>query len=388
MNKHMRLLFAALFIVIIVLAAAITRFYSHTDNKVYDGGAQSAIAKKLDVSESGYILFQDSSGMYGVADSSERVIVSPEWEKLSFTDSAYLIAEKHSHGNHLTGCINYEGDVAVSLIYDSIERTEIDGFTFYLAVSHDDGSCVIYDKDFEPCFTRAWKKCRISENEVMLCTDKGTYYYVVNSNGFTLKKAVLSGNTMSHDYELTINSKYLFSKLSISMLEEMNEAAGKYVEYAFTGDASCLENVKKGENALFTQLFPGESKIKSKRLTGVSDIFLYSKRSDDNVPHFAVSVTIDTDIIYTDENKKNSRMEGEYTAVIEFSGGSAGELKATLGSFKEDAPEYPAPEPEHPLINEHNDTESGYTAGTESSTESFEMPEYTTVQPQTEITYY
>ena len=47
MNKHMKLLFAALFIVIIVLAAAIARFYSHTDKNVYDGGAQSAIAQKL-----------------------------------------------------------------------------------------------------------------------------------------------------------------------------------------------------------------------------------------------------------------------------------------------------------------------------------------------------
>ena len=95
MNKHMRLLFAALIIVIIVLAAAITRFYSHTDNNVYEGGSQSAIAKKLDIN-SGYILFQDSSGMYGLADSSERVVVSPEWESLRFTDSAFLIAEKHS----------------------------------------------------------------------------------------------------------------------------------------------------------------------------------------------------------------------------------------------------------------------------------------------------
>ena len=385
MNKHMRLLFAALIIVIIVLAAAITRFYSHTDNNVYEGGSQSAIAKKLDIN-SGYILFQDSSGMYGLADSSERVVVSPEWESLRFTDSAFLIAEKHSHGNPLLGCIDYDGDITVPLVYDSIEKKDLGGMTFYIATAHSDGSFVIYSNDFEPCFTRAWDKYDIGENEITLSTKKGSYIYTVNKNGFTLKKATLPGKAMAHDYELSITSKYLFSKLTDSMMEDMNEATGKYLEYAFSGDEKYLDDINAAENPLFTPLFPNEERIKSKKLTGVTDIFLYSKRSDDNTPHFAVSVTVHADIVYTDENKRNARMDGRYTAVIEFTGSSAGELKAVSGSFNEAAPEYPAPEPEHPSISEHSDTESGDAAGEEGTAGTLTTTE-TTALPQTENIY-
>ena len=382
MNKHMKLLFAALFIVIIVLAAAITRFYSHTDKNVYEGGAQSAIAKKLVTSDSGDLIFQDSSGMYGVADSSERVIVSPEWEKLSFAAPQFCIAEKHIKGNTLCGCIDLEGNIVVPLIYDSIEKKQADGFAFYIAKAHADGSCVLYTNEFVPCFTRSWDKCEIDGDQVTLYTDKGTYLYTVNANGFTMKNAKVGGSTGSHEFTLDITSKLLLSKLTVPMIEDMIDVTGKYLEYAFSGDEKCLEDVKTVENPLFTTLFPDETRIKSRKLTGVSDIFLYSKRSEDDSQHFAVSVTAETNMVYTDDNNKNARMDGKYTAVIEFSGSSAGELRAVSGTFKDTAPEYPAPEPEHPPISEGANTESGYITGNEAIPPL--LPESSSLQPQTE----
>ena len=178
----------------------------------------------------------------------------------------------------------------------------------------------------------------------------------------------------------------LLSNLTVPMLEKMTEVTGKYLEYAFTGSEQYLENVKTDENSVFTPLFPDEERIKSKKLTKISDIYLYSTRSDDTIPHFAVSVTVDANIIYVDDNNKNARMSDSYTAVIAFSGGSVGELTAVSGTFKEAVPEYPAPEPEHPAIGERMDEENGYTAGSESTT----MPQTTSedaVMPTTENNY-
>ena len=79
-------------------------------------------------------------------------------------------------------------------------------------------------------------------------------------------------------------------------------------------------------------------------------------------------------------------MNGKYTAVIEFSGSSAGELKAISGGFRETAPEYPAPEPEHPSISENSDTESGYITGNTDGTALPSVPD-TTVPPLTENIY-
>ncbi len=384
MNKHMKLLFAALFVVIIVLAAAIARFYSHTDKNVYDGGAQSAIAQKLGTNSNGDLIFQDSNGLYGVADSSERVIVSPEWDDLSFTDSSFCIAKKHVHGSLLCGCIDYEGNVIVPLIYDSIEKKQINGFSFYTAVSHTDGSYVLYSADFSPLFTRSWKNCEYDEETLTLHTDKGSFLYTVTPMGLAMKNAKLYGSAVKHDFELDITSKLLLSKLTVPMIEDMTAAAGKYLEYAFSGDEKYLSDIKTAENPVFTTLFPDEERIKSRKLTGVPDIFLYSTRSEDDVPHFSVSVTAETDLVYTDDNNKNAHMDGKYTAVIEFSGSSAGELKAISGGFRETAPEYPAPEPEHPSISENSDTESGYITGNTDGTALPSVPD-TTVRRRQKI---
>ena len=121
------------------------------------------------------------------------------------------------------------------------------------------------------------------------------------------------------------------------------------------------DDIIRSDNAVFNPLFPDEKRIDSKRLLSIPDIFLYSTRSDDDTPHFAVAVTADTEISYHDDNDKLCRMNDRYKAVIEFKGSSAGELKAVSGAFTVNAPDYPAPEPEHPAINEHPENIVGYS---------------------------
>ena len=74
MTKHMRLVVSVLFIVIIVLAVAITRFYSSTGKSTELSGTQPAIEKILDDDKSGNHIFQNDSGMYGIIDSNNLII--------------------------------------------------------------------------------------------------------------------------------------------------------------------------------------------------------------------------------------------------------------------------------------------------------------------------
>ena len=98
-------------------------------------------------------------------------------------------------------------------------------------------------------------------------------------------------------------------------------------------------------SAVFLTLFPEEHSITSKKLTGISDISIYSVNTDDTIPHYAVSVTAYTALTYRNEANKTKRLRGGYKAVVEFSGTSAGDLKAVSGMFVPDKPDYPAPEP-------------------------------------------
>ena len=306
---------------------------------------------------SGNRIFRENSGLFGIIDSSDRIIVAPEWLDLKFTDGNLCIAKQRIDGNLLSGCIDYEGNISVPFIYQNIEYHKEEGFPFYIAESAKDNSRVIYDSRFVPCFTRSWESYSLSDGEITLRTNSGTYEYAINQDGFRLKSAEVIGKTMERSYVLSIYSRILLSKLSVSMIEKMAEDTEKYIESAYTGNDEILSDITNGGRSAFTQLFPDDHKILSKKLLNISEIFVYSVRSDDNIPHYAISVTADTEIEYSDEASGKNTLTDEYTAVIEFSGYSENDLTAISGSFTQEEPEYPKTEDETENTSENETTE-------------------------------
>lgn len=330
---------------IISLAIAIRSFYSDTTQSTGNNNFQTDIIKTLETDENGNIIFTDNSGLSGIADRNNRIIVAPEWNEIKFTGNNICTARQRIDDRLLTGCIDYEGNIKVPFIYNSMDRYEKDGFIFYIAVSGDN-SCVVYDRNFMPCFRKSWKNYTLSEenDEISFKTDSATYGYAINENGFRLKSAEIVGKTLGRSYVLSIYSRILLSKLSVSMLEKITDITGKYIEYAYTGNDVILDDITNGGRSGFTQLFPEDHRILSKKLINISDIFMYSVRSDDDTPHYAVSVTADTEIEYSDETSGKNTLRGEYTAVIEFSGYSVNDLMAVSGNFTPEEPEYPQPD--------------------------------------------
>lgn len=328
---------------IILLAVAIRKFYSDTTPSTGNNTFQTDIIDSIDTDKSGNKIFKDSTGLSGIIDGSDRIIVAPEWHELKFAGNNLCIARQRIGEKLMTGCIDYEGNIIVPLIYNSIEHNQEDGFEFYTAISGDN-SCVIYDSRFVPCFRRSWKSYSISDSEITLKTDNASYDYAISEDGFRLKSAEIVGKTLDRSYVLSVYSRILLSKLSVSMLEKMTETAGKYIEYAYTGNDIILEDITNGSRSGFIQMFPEDHRILSKKLLNISEIFIYSVRSDDDIPHYAISVTADTEIEYSDETSGKNILRDEYTAVIEFSGYSENNLTAVSGKFNLDEPEYPQPE--------------------------------------------
>ena len=352
MNKHMKLVVSALFIVIILLAVAITRFYSDTGKSTGGGTTKSDEIQKLGTDSDGNRIFKDSSGLYGIVDSSDRILVSAEWQSLDFMGSGLCTASKTIKGKNLKGCIDYEGNLVVPLVYSSINRHRSGDFTFYTAETDSDSSCVVYSENFVPCLSRSWDSCSFNDGELVLTSDSGTYIYTVSGSGFSLKSAHLSGQALGSDFNVDINSRILLSKLNASMLEEMIADTGKYIEFAFTGSSEYISGIKTSGVAIFTPLFPDEENITAKELEGISDIYLYSVRSDDGVPHYAVSVTANTELAYKDETGKNQKLTAPYKAIVEFRGNSENDLAAVSGAFILSKPEYPQSAP----TTDENDT--------------------------------
>ncbi len=342
MNKHMRLVASLLFVVVILLAIAITRFYSDTSKNTSRSSAQTDIERRLGSDAAGNRIFEDSAGNYGVIDSDDRVIVPAEWLDLSFAGEGRCIAAKRISGKVMKGCVDYEGNIAVPFIYRSITPFKGGKQMLYIAESGIDSSFVVYGQDFSPLFRRSWSSVRTAGNTVTMKGDEGTYTYEVHGEGFRLAEAELTCRALGCECTFMVKSPLLLERLDPEMLRCIVTAAGKYLEFAYTGDGSFISDVRTGGKPALTKLFPEDKRILEKKLLGIKEIYLYSSGSDNGVPLFSVSVSAETELKYTAEGfDAPQTMKSNYRAFIRFSGKSATDLAAYSGSFELSEPEYP-----------------------------------------------
>ncbi len=352
MNKHMRLVVSVLFVVVILLAIAITRFYSDTSKNTSRSSAQTDIERRLGSDREGNRIFEDSSGFCGVIDSSDRVIVPAEWLELSFAGEGRCIASKRINGTVMKGCVDYEGNIAVPFIYRSITPCVSGSKTLYVAESGIDSSVVLYDADFSPMFRKVWTDCTVTGDTLTLSSGTGTYTYSASGDGFRFSEAEVRGEALSCGFDFSVKNPMLLERLDPAMLEYMASAAGKYLAFAYTGDGVYVSDIRTGGKPAFTMLFPDDKRIVSKKLLAVDDVYLYSAGSEDGVPVFSISVSAKTELSYTVEGKDEPEsMKASYRAFIKFSGTSENDLTAVSGSFELTEPEYPEPEiPAEPYV--------------------------------------
>lgn len=356
MNKHTKLLVSVLVVVIIILAVGIARFYLSVSGNTGSSNETTNIIRKLDIDDNGNRIYEGEGGLYGVVDSNDRVIVAPEWTELSFADGSCCIASKRIGGRLLSGCIDYEGNIVVPFIYRNIIAHEADGFVFYTAESDSDDSCVVYDSGFKPYFMEAWEECSVNDNTLSLSDGISTFSYTFGENGLICSSADVSGQALGCSFTMNLYSRVLLSKLSCDMLEKISDGVSDYLTFAYTGDKMALPS--SSQQPAFSMLFPEDSRIITRKLLGVSDIFIYSEKSEGDNRVYAVSVVADTEISYIGTDEALKTLTDEYKAVVRFEISDYGKVSMVSGSFIKPEPDYPVEIPEDITSENPDDSDS------------------------------
>lgn len=340
MNKRTRLIVSLLFVVLIILAVAITRFYLNVPKSPAVNGGSDTVEKIVVSNDEEYSIFTDSAGNCGIVQSG-RITAVPEWQSLEFAGDYLCIASKRIGGSMKYGCIDFDGNAVVPFVYSKIEKEIMGGSVFYCAES--DGSFVVYDSDFTPCFNTAWQSCEFTEDELHLHDNNGSYTYVMSKDGLLFKSANYSGSIMNRPYELNIYSRVLLSKLSPVMIEQMMKFTEIYIEYAFRKDDD--EISKAGVDMRnFSMIFPDSDEIMSRRLIAIPEVHVYNVGTENGEALHEVSVSADAELLYTAENGETEKCTNTLKASVRFRGSYETNLEAVSGSFEPQIPDYPQEE--------------------------------------------
>lgn len=343
MNKRTRLIASLLFIVLIVFAAAIIRFYVNVPEDMHNDTGQAEIVRTVDTDNSGNIIFNNGSGGFGIARDG-KITAAPEWLELRFAGSGICIASRKFGGKILYGCIDYEGNIIIPFVYKSIEKKVTDVSTIYCAECDSDGSYVLYDENFMLLLRQSWDSYSIDKSEVIVTDNAGVYNFSISSYGLIFKSATVSGEIMDCPYSFNVYSRVLLSKLTVPMIEKMTAGAEKYLEYAYTFDNELLSWFESENRRNFIPAFKDDPRIISRNLLGISEVHIYSVSSDDGIPKYDILINADTEIIYYDESGEKKSLNDNYRLTVKFSGSSESDFHAVSGKFELDSPAYPEPE--------------------------------------------
>ncbi len=341
MNKRTRLVVSLLFVVLIILAAAITRFYLDAENNPAMNVGNESAEKVISVNDEGYSIFSTDKGLYGISESG-RILAAAEWNSLDFAGENLCIASKKVNGRLKYGCIDFDGNIAVPLIYSRIEKKSAADMTFYCGYVEND-EIVLYDESFNPCFSSVWSSCAVSDDEIRLENEKGSYLYKTGDKGLLFRSANLTGEIMEKPVELNIYSRVLLSKLTPAMIEHMIDFADGYISYVFGDDETELK-AAGADMRQFKTLYPESSEIVEKRLEAIPELHIYSVGSEDGILLYDVSLSADVNIEYAAEDESIQTLDTQVKAAVRFRGNYETDLEAVFGSFEPQTPDYPQEE--------------------------------------------
>ncbi|MDD6278942.1 MAG: WG repeat-containing protein [Ruminococcus sp.] len=343
MNRHTKLLVSVLFAVIIILAAAITRFYFNVSRDTGRSSSTDEIIRKLSIDSGGNRIFEGSGGLYGIVDSSDRVIVAAEWDQLHFAEEGICLASKDIGGRTVQGCIDYDGNIAVPFIYSKISRRTCGDFVFYAAESDSDGSIVLYDTRFIPIFVNSWDSLEVSGNNITLRNDSDILKYAAGESGLTCTSAEISGETEDCEFRISSDSRIILSKLGYGMLRTVSDGVGAYIKYAIENESDELYAMTSLEHIPdFVTLFPNDSKIVSRSLDEIKSVYIYSEKTSEGGQAYSASVKARITVEYNDDTGLLRRLTDDYNASVRFVSGASG-LEPVSGRFLKEQPDYPVP---------------------------------------------
>lgn len=339
MNKHLKVFVSVLFIVIIILAICITRFYFDVSKDTENRKNPSIIYSKNEEAVNNLYIFESENNLFGVVDENDNIILEPQWKSVEIEDSDIFIVSDAFKSNTLYGCVDSEGNTKVPFIYSSIQRFGTDNMIFYVGKVLEDDSFVVYDNQFSPCFDRVWDNCDIEDNKIKLYYNDNVYSYFVGDDGISLKSAVIKSETLNKKYSISFMSRVILSKLDYKSLEKIAECISAYIDFAFKEDYSCLTDYVPEENFKnFRFLFSESPEVFSKEFNEIKDVSVYQEKYENGNNYITASVKVNSNILFSDNSYENESLEikENYRAVVKFEKKEFGSVEMISASFSDD----------------------------------------------------
>ena len=245
MNWHIKLMFIFLFCTLVVMLAALIKFYYDVNKENNQAYLDSNIITDLSTDKTNYKIIRNDDGMLGIVDSEGRAVIEPQWDNIYILNSNRFAVQKKINDVLKMGIIDSDENYITPFIYTKFISVDND---YLIGYFENETGFSVFDTCGNLITDKKWLKYQYDKDnkKLTLSNDSGDYIFLNDNNKIICSEIKFSRKIKSEiNITFDVNNAELIEQTNSDDLFDIFNIMCTYFE-ALTSNN--MEEIKKITN--------------------------------------------------------------------------------------------------------------------------------------------
>ena len=245
MNWHIKLMFIFLFCTLVVMLAALIKFYYDVNKENNQAYLDSNIITDLSTDKTNYKIIRNDDGMLGIVDSEGRSVIEPQWDNIYILNSNRFAVQKKINDVLKMGIIDSDENYITPFIYTKFISVDND---YLIGYFENETGFSVFDTCGNLITDKKWLKYQYDKDnkKLTLSNDSGDYIFLNDNNKIICSEIKFSRKIKSEiNITFDVNNAELIEQINSDNLFDIFNIMCTYFE-ALTSNN--MEEIKKITN--------------------------------------------------------------------------------------------------------------------------------------------
>ena len=245
MNWHIKLMFIFLFCTLVVMLAALIKFYYDVNKENNQAYLDSNIITDLSTDKTNYKIIRNDDGMLGIVDSEGRSVIEPQWDNIYILNSNRFAVQKKINDVLKMGIIDSDENYITPFIYTKFISVDND---YLIGYFENETGFSVFDTCGNLITDKKWLKYQYDKDNktLTLSNDSGDYIFLNDNNKIICSEIKFSRKIKSEiNITFDVNNAELIEQINSDNLFDIFNIMCTYFE-ALTSNN--MEEIKKITN--------------------------------------------------------------------------------------------------------------------------------------------
>ena len=245
MNWHIKLMFIFLFCTLVVMLAALIKFYYDVNKENNQAYLDSNIITDLSTDKTNYKIIRNDDGMLGIVDSEGRSVIEPQWDNIYILNSNRFAVQKKINDVLKMGIIDSDENYITPFIYTKFISVDND---YLIGYFENETGFSVFDTLCNLITDKKWLKYQYDKDnkKLTLSNDSGDYIFLNDNNKIICSEIKFSRKIKSEiNITFDVNNAELIEQINSDNLFDIFNIMCTYFE-ALTSNN--MEEIKKITN--------------------------------------------------------------------------------------------------------------------------------------------